>query len=76
MQRLAAYENTGLTPEQLAVIDEMYQEKCREIERFRQALKEVYLEIGQDYDVSDLHSDRDKVVSVASAFRNRVLEKI
>lgn len=33
---LAAYEDTGLTPEQLRQIDRLYAEKCRELAELRQ----------------------------------------
>ena len=39
-------------------------------------IKETYLEIANEYDVSDLHSDSDKVACVASRFRQIVLEKL
>ena len=34
-QRLAEYEDIGLTPEQLLEIDKMYSEKCREVAELR-----------------------------------------
>lgn len=46
--------------------------EMNEIERI---LKETYLEISNNYSVSDLHSDNDKVACVSSAFRNKALEK-
>ena len=33
---LAAYEDTGLTPEQIREIDRLYAEKCREVAELRQ----------------------------------------
>lgn len=33
---LAAYENTGLTPEQIQEIDRLYAEKCQEVAKMRQ----------------------------------------
>ncbi|MBS6723686.1 MAG: hypothetical protein KH268_11965 [Clostridiales bacterium] len=33
---LAAYEDTGLTPEQIRQIDRLYEEKCREVAELRQ----------------------------------------
>lgn len=30
-EKLAAYEETGLTPEQIREIDKLYSEKCREL---------------------------------------------
>lgn len=39
-------------------------------------LKKTYLEVANEYDVSDLHHDSDKVACVASRFRSVVLDKI
>ena len=39
-------------------------------------LKETYLEIANNYSVNDLNSDDDKVSCVASAFRQKALEKL
>lgn len=47
-----------------------------EEEKLKAVLKETYLEIANEYDVSDLHYDSDKVSCVASRFRNLVLEKL
>ncbi len=33
-KRLAEYEETGLTPQQMVEIDRLYQEKCEEVARF------------------------------------------
>ena len=33
-KRLAEYEKTGLSPQQLVEIDKLYQEKCEELARF------------------------------------------
>lgn len=41
LSRLAAYEDIGLTPEQILEIDKMYLEKCEEVNR----LKERNIEI-------------------------------
>lgn len=35
LERLAEYEDTGLTPEQLIEIDRLYTEMCREVQRYR-----------------------------------------
>lgn len=35
-ERLANYEDTGLTPEQIREIDRLYAEKCRELAKLRQ----------------------------------------
>lgn len=35
-ERLANYEETGLTPEQIREIDRLYTEKCREVAELRQ----------------------------------------
>lgn len=37
-QRLAAYENTNLTPDQIGKIDELYREKCEEVNRLKDEL--------------------------------------
>lgn len=46
------------------------------IAMLKTVLKETYLEVANEYDVSDLHHDSDKVVCVASRFRSVALEKI
>ena len=46
------------------------------IENIDPILKEVYLDIGNNYDVSDLHSSSDIKCCVASAFRDKVWKKI
>lgn len=38
-ERLAAYEDTGLTPKQIIQMDKLYQEKCEELAELQ---KEVY----------------------------------
>ena len=38
MERLKAYENTGLTPEQIKEIDKLYAEKCAELEKVKLVL--------------------------------------
>lgn len=35
VQRLAAYEDTGLSPEQIVEMDELYAEKCKDLESER-----------------------------------------
>ena len=45
-------------------------------ERLKEVLKETYLEIANEYDVSDLHHDSDKVACVASRFRSVASDKI
>lgn len=37
-ERLAAYEDLGLLPEQLREIDKLYQEKCEEVKKLELAL--------------------------------------
>lgn len=37
--RLSAYEDTGLTPEQIIQMDKLYLEKCEELAKLR---KEIY----------------------------------
>ena len=46
------------------------------LEEIKAVLKETHLEVANTCDVSDLHSDGDKVACVSSAFRNRAEEKI
>lgn len=46
------------------------------IAMLKTVLKETYLEVANEYDVSDLHHDSDKVACVASRFRSVALEKI
>lgn len=48
----------------------------RMLEEIKDALKETYLHIANDYDVSDLHHDGDKVACTAGAFRNLAEGKI
>ena len=38
MERLAEYEDLGVTPEQLRQIDGMYADRCREIAELRKML--------------------------------------
>ena len=38
-ERLAAYEDTGLTPDQIIQMDKLYQEKCEELAKLQ---TEVY----------------------------------
>ncbi len=35
MQRLAAYEDTGLIPEQIKKMDDLFLEKCYEVNRYK-----------------------------------------
>lgn len=37
-QLLAAYENTGITPDQIRKMDELYREKCEEVNRLKDEL--------------------------------------
>lgn len=39
--RLAEYENTGITPDQIQEIDRLYAEKCRELAECRKELQRV-----------------------------------
>lgn len=45
-------------------------------EKLKAVLKETYIEIANNYSVSDLHHDSDKVACVASRFRQMVLDKL
>ena len=40
-RRLAAYEDIGLTPEQLRQIDQLYREKCEELAKVEAAIAEA-----------------------------------
>ena len=46
------------------------------VENIDPILKSVYLDICNNYDVSDLHSNSDIKCCVASAFRDKVRKKI
>lgn len=48
----------------------------RMLEEIKEALKETYLDIANNYDVSDLHHGRDIVACTASKFRHMAAEKI
>lgn len=39
IQKLAAYEDTGLTPEQVVEMDRLYREKCEEVAKMKAELK-------------------------------------
>lgn len=41
VQRLAEYENTGLEPDQIRKIDQLYQELSREVMELRKRLKRI-----------------------------------
>lgn len=51
-KRLAEYEKTGLSPQQLVEIDQLYKEKCEELSRFElvetatYAGQQIYLKKG------------------------------
>ena len=47
-----------------------------DINDIERILKETYLEIANNYSVNDLNSDNDKVSCIASAFRQKALEKL
>ena len=36
-ETLAAYEDTGLTPEQIILMDKLYQQKCEELAKLKEA---------------------------------------
>ncbi|MGC4018387.1 MAG: hypothetical protein QM793_03590 [Muricomes sp.] len=44
-RRLAAYEDTNLTPEKILEIDKLYSEQCREITELRSKLKEYEMRL-------------------------------
>lgn len=41
IDRLGQYEDTGLTPEQIREIDQLYSEKCREVAEYQKKLGEA-----------------------------------
>ena len=43
-ERLASYEDIGLTPEQLREVDSLYQEKCEEVAKLKEQLAAVQKE--------------------------------
>lgn len=53
-RRLAAYEDIGLTPDQLRQMDQLYREKCEELARYKAAIAEAR-KVQQD-DKLYLHS--------------------
>lgn len=46
------------------------------MDRLETLLKETYLEVANDCDISDLHHDGDKVACVASRFRSVISSKL
>lgn len=46
------------------------------LEEIKDALKDTYLDIANNYDVSDLRYDSDKVARVAGKFRREASERI
>lgn len=40
LNRLRQYEDTGLTPDQILEIDELYAEKCREVAELQKAAEQ------------------------------------
>lgn len=60
LEKLAAYEDIGPTPEQLLEIDKMYAEKCREVVELRTELK-AYKDTGMTpEDTLDMIACMDK----------------
>lgn len=45
VSRLAEYENTGLTPEQICEMDKLYQEKCREVAELQK--QQQWIPVGE-----------------------------
>lgn len=56
-QRLAEYEDIGLTPEQLLEIDKMYSEKCREVAELRKQLSEKTTAYDVDKAIEQLYEN-------------------
>lgn len=46
------------------------------LEDIKKILKEVYLEVANNYSVADLHHDDSKVACVASRFRDLTMRRI
>lgn len=44
-EKLAQYEETGLTPEQIRQVDALYSEKCREVAELKKILNIHYAEL-------------------------------
>lgn len=40
-ERLASYEDIGLTPEQLREIDNLYREKCEEVAKLKKQIEQM-----------------------------------
>lgn len=57
-RRLAAYEDIGLTPEQLRQIDQLYREKCEELARYKAAIAEARKVQQEDEIFYLFHLDR------------------
>lgn len=55
--RLAEYEDTGLTPEQLREVDRLYEEKCKELTELQELL-------GKDYNKGCLINKNALIQSV------------
>lgn len=58
-QRLKAYEDIGLTPEQLLEVDRLYSEKCREVaelKRFKDFFHALY---GEGLEIANWHLNGD-----------------
>lgn len=46
-QRLAKYEDIGLTPEQIREIDKFYAEKCREVAELKKKLSKQWIPVDE-----------------------------
>ena len=47
IDRLAAYEDLGVTPEQIREIDKLYAEKCREVAELKKKLSKQWIPVEE-----------------------------
>ena len=59
-ERLAQYEETGLAPEQIRQIDELYKEKCKELSEERK--KHEWIPADQPPNIFDEHDQSEDVL--------------
>ena len=61
---LAAYENTGLTLEQIREIDHLYEEKCREVAELWQEKEKLTDTVRGDLFIDDMLLVRDAITEI------------
>lgn len=80
LRKLLDYEETGMAPGEIENINDFGKRSRGMSEKIRieieAALKKMYLDVANNYDVSDLHTDSDKVACVASRCRSVAVELI